>query len=183
MNFTPFPTLSTERLILRQIENEDEREVYRLRCDDRIMKHIGRPTAKSLEDARNLISNITKELEDNKGITWAITLKNDSRLIGTIGFWKIIIEHLRGEIGYLLDYDYQGKGIMQEALGKVLNYAFKIMDLHSIEANVNPDNLSSIRLLEKNDFIREGYLKENYYFNGRFFDTALYSLLNPFKNK
>jgi ribosomal-protein-alanine N-acetyltransferase len=53
------------------------------------------------------------------------------------------------------------------------------MKLHSIEANVNPNNLSSIKLLERNNFIREGYFKENYFFNGKFSDSAIYSLISP----
>jgi len=100
-------------------------------------------------------------------------------LIGTIGFWNILTEHFRAEIGYLLDVDFQGKGIMQEALSKVVEYGFNIMKLHSIEANVNPGNISSTRLLERNNFIKEGYFKENYYYNGRFTDTAVFSLFNP----
>ncbi|MGE5859464.1 MAG: GNAT family N-acetyltransferase, partial [Ignavibacteria bacterium] len=58
-----------------------------------------------------------------------------------------------------------------------LNYGFKVMNLHSIEANVNPDNKASIRLLERNNFTREAYFKENYFYNGKFLDSAIYSLL------
>ena len=60
----------------------------------------------------------------------------------------------------------------------VLNYGFTVMELHSVEANVNPDNAASISLLEKNHFIREACFKENYYFDGRFLDSAIYSLLS-----
>jgi ribosomal-protein-alanine N-acetyltransferase len=67
---------------------------------------------------------------------------------------------------------------MQEALLKVINYGFKVINLHSIEANVNPGNAASIKLLEKNKFVREAYFKENYFYNGKFLDTVIYSLLN-----
>jgi len=82
-----------------------------------------------------------------------------------------------------LHFDLQRKGIMQEALIKILDHGFNIMRLHSVEANVNPNNLASIKFLEKNDFIREAYFKENYYFNGRFLDSAIYSLINPNSRK
>jgi len=62
---------------------------------------------------------------------------------------------------------------------KVLDSGFNTMRLHTVEANVNPNNLTSIKFLEKNNFIREAYFKENYYFNGRFLDSVIYSLLNP----
>jgi ribosomal-protein-alanine N-acetyltransferase len=51
------------------------------------------------------------------------------------------------------------------------------MKLHSIEAHVNPNNIASIKLLEKNGFIREAYFKEDYFYDGKFLDTAVYSLL------
>ena len=66
---------------------------------------------------------------------------------------------------------------MQEPITVVLEYGFNVMKLHSVEALVNPNNIASIRLLEKNGFIREAYFKENYFYNGRFLDTAVYSLL------
>ena len=147
------------------------------------MKYIDRPRAKSIEDARMLISKMDEALVKNEGITWGITLKPDLKIIGTIGYWRIMKEHFRAEIGYQLHFDLQGKGIMQEALIKVLDYGFNIMQLHSIEANVNPNNLASIKFLEKNNFIREAYFKENYYFNGQFLDSAIYSFINPDSRK
>ncbi|HEY6976407.1 MAG TPA: GNAT family protein [Chitinophagaceae bacterium] len=177
INFDPFPTLISERLILRKIENKDANEIFTLRSDERVMKFIDRPRAKSIEDARTLINKMDEALVKNEGITWGITLKPGLKIIGTIGYWRIIKEHFRAEIGYQLHFDLQGKGIMQEALVKVLDYGFNIMQLHSVEANVNPGNLPSIKLLEKNNFKREAYFKENYYFNGRFLDSAIYSLI------
>jgi RimJ/RimL family protein N-acetyltransferase len=72
---------------------------------------------------------------------------------------------------------------MQEAMIIVIDYGFRAMHLHSIEANVNPDNAASIKLLQRNNFVREAYHKENYYFNGKFLDSAIYSLLTPLNNK
>lgn len=122
-------------------------------------------------------------MKNNESIIWAITQKGDTKLIGTICFWNIIKEHYRAEIGYSLLYDFQGKGIMQEAMSAIIKYGFEKMNLHSIEANVNPANESSIKLLERNDFIKEAYFKENYFYDGKFLDTAIYSLLTTVANK
>jgi len=174
LNFYPFPILSTQRLMLRQISNNDANEIFSLRSDKKVMQFIDRPLATSIEDAFQLIQKMN---DTNEGITWAITVKDDATLIGTIGYWRIIKEHYRAEIGYLLHPDFQGKGIMQEAMTEVLKYGFKKMKLHSVEANVNPGNLASIKLLERNNFIREAFFKENYYYNGKFLDSVIYSLL------
>jgi ribosomal-protein-alanine N-acetyltransferase len=69
---------------------------------------------------------------------------------------------------------------MQEAMRVVLDYGFKEMNLHSVEANVNPSNTRSIQLLERNGFVREAYHREDYYYNGHFLDSAIYSFINPF---
>jgi ribosomal-protein-alanine N-acetyltransferase len=68
---------------------------------------------------------------------------------------------------------------MTEAMDIVLDYGFNIMQLHSIEANVDPGNIASIKLLEKNGFVKEAHFKENLFFNGKFLDTVIYSLINP----
>ena len=86
-------------------------------------------------------------------------------------------EHYRSEIGYALNPLFQGKGIMQEAMQAIIQYGFEIMKLHSVEANVNPANEASMRLLEKNGFVKEAYFRENYYFDGKFLDSVIYSLL------
>jgi len=179
VNFTPFPIISTERLLLRQVNKNDAYELFMLRSDKTVMHFIDRPMAVSINDALQLIEKINEALIHNDGITWAITLKNYAKLVGTIGFWRIIKEHYRAEIGYMLHADLQGKGIMQEAMTAVLDYGFKIMKLHSVEANVNPANTASIKLLERNNFIKEAYFKENFYYDGKFLDSAIYSLLAP----
>jgi len=177
INFNPFPLLTTDKLLLRHIDKSDVNEIFFLRSDEKVMKYIDRPPAKTTDDAYKFIQIINDLEKNNEEVTWAITLKDDLKLIGTICYWNIKKEHYRAEIGFALHPDYWGKGIMQEALTEVLNYGFKVMNLHSIEANVNPDNAASIKLLEKNNFIREAYFKENYFFNGKFLDTVIYSLL------
>lgn len=177
ISFTPFPILSTERLVLRQMNKDDENEFFTFRSDKEIMKFIPRPLAKSKEDARNLILHINDLIDKNEAITWAITLKESSELIGTIGYVRMSKENYRAEIGYLLGALHQGKGIMQEALKAVIDYGFAKMNLHSIEAVVSPENIASIQLLERNSFIREAYFKENQFYSNAFHDTAHYSLL------
>ena len=68
---------------------------------------------------------------------------------------------------------------MQESLVATINYGFQTMKLHSIAAVINPDNKASIKLLERNHFVKEAHFKENYYHQGEFRDTEIYSLLKP----
>ena len=99
--------------------------------------------------------------------------------MGYIGFWRIMKEHHRAEIGYALHPDLWGQGLMSEAVAATLHYGFQKMKLHSVEAGVKPDNTASIHVLERSGFILEGHFKQNYCLNGVFVDSMVYSLLTP----
>jgi ribosomal-protein-alanine N-acetyltransferase len=178
VNFSPFPVLTTEHLILRQVSQDDVNEIFFLRSDERVLEYLSKDPATSIEDASLFIKKINDLENNNDGITWAITLKDEGKLTGTICYWNITKEHYRAELGYALHPEFHGKGIMQEALSEILRYGFTIMKLHSVEARVDPMNEPSIKLLERNNFIREGLFKEDYFYNGKFLDTAVYSIIS-----
>ena len=98
-------------------------------------------------------------------------------MFGVIGHYRLQPENFRSEIGYMLLPEAQGQGIASEAIKAILIYGFESMQLHSIEAIIDPENRSSERVLQKIGFVKEGHLKENEFFNGRFWDTVIYSLL------
>ena len=178
LNFSPFPEIKTERLLLRKMTDADAPEILFLRSDDRVMKYIDREKAKSQQEALDFIQKVNANIANNESIMWAITLQdNPDRLIGNICFWRMINQHYRSEIGYTLHPDFWNMGIMHEALLAAADFGFNKMKLHSIEAHINPDNTASARVLEKAGFIREAYFKEDYFFEGKFIDTAIYSLL------
>jgi len=178
INFIPFPNLETDRLLLRRIDITDVNEIFALRSNKETMKYIPRPLAKTKEDALGHITMIEEKIENNEGINWAITLKCNPKLIGIIGHYRIKPEHFRAEIGYMLLPEYHGKGIITEAIKETVNYGFQIMKLHSIEAIIDPENYASEKVLQKSGFVKEAHLKENEYYEGRFLDTVIYSILN-----
>ena len=153
LNFTPFPNLITEGLILRQVKIQDENEVFALRSDKRVNEFLDRPKPVTIEDARKFIEKINDQIAKNEVIYWGITFKNDNKLIGTICYWNISKEHSRADIGYELHPDFQGKGIMQEVIIKVIDYGFETMKLKSIDAELDPNNIKSINLLQKYGFV------------------------------
>jgi ribosomal-protein-alanine N-acetyltransferase len=152
LNFTAFPKLVTERLILRQLEAEDANEIFALRSSDEVNRFLDRPKAITIEEAKQFIYKINDGINKNERVYWAITLKNETKLIGTICYWNISKENDRAEVGYELHPRYQGKGIMQEALLKVIDFGFEQMRLKTITAVPSDDNIKSRKLLEKNNF-------------------------------
>ena len=176
-NFSPFPILQSNRLSFRQINNEDVNEIFFLRSDSRAMEFLDSAPAKNKKDALGYIDRANASIDKNDGITWGITLKGEDKVIGYIGFWNMQATHFRIEIGYILHPDYWRQGFMSEALQTITNYAFNQTELHSIEANVSVDNIPSMRLLEKNGFVKEAHFRENYYYDGKFLDSIIYSLV------
>jgi ribosomal-protein-alanine N-acetyltransferase len=178
LNLHPFPVLGTERLILREIVPEDAEIMYAIRMDDRYYQFIDNPQKPTREEVKEKVQRAIDLSKNNEGISWGIELKNNSKLIGSVDYWRMIKAHHRCEIGYMLHPDYYQQGLMYEALMATIAYAFKHIKLHTIEANISPENIASIKLVEKCGFEREGLLKESYLYNGNFLDTAIYCLLN-----
>jgi ribosomal-protein-alanine N-acetyltransferase len=177
--FDPFPVLGTQRLSLRKISMNDAAEIFAMRRNADAMRYSGRPLLKTMSEAQNLIGKFQEGIRDRKNIFWGISLKSDSRLIGTIGFRRIDPTNFRAEIGYVISPEFWGNGYASEAIASVIKYGFNEIGLHSIEARVSPDNRDSSKVLLKQKFVKEAHFKEDTFFEGQFRDTEVYSLTNP----
>jgi [ribosomal protein S5]-alanine N-acetyltransferase len=181
--FATFPELETERLVLRALAVDDASAIYRIMADPSAMRYFGRAPMTSLDQAVQRIRDTEKAFEEHEGVRWAITLRGHSQLIGTCGFWRLMKDHHRAEIGYELAPEFWGRGIMPEAVGAALGFGFATLGLHSVEAHIHPDNTGSRRVLEKQGFVQEGYFRENFREpDGRFTDSAVFSLLSDMKS-
>jgi [ribosomal protein S5]-alanine N-acetyltransferase len=177
VQFNQFPVIETRRLILRQPIHEDAGALFRLRTNDAVMQFIGRPRPGSIEEVMTYIDRLRKDFDQSLGITWIMVAKETESAIGTMGFWRMDKENHRAEIGYLLDPAFQGIGLAGEAIHAVLGYGFNALRFHAVEANVDPLNIASKKLLLKSGFVQEGYFRESYFFEGRFIDSAIFGLL------
>ena len=155
MNFTPFPILQTERLVLRQLKLSDADAVLYLRSDKTINKYIHRPEnrqTKTIEDATNHIKKLTNQIETNTSISWGISLKENPEIIGSICLWNFSEDKTIAEVGYDLSTAFHNKEIMSEALKEVIRYGKTKLKLNHIEAYTHKDNNSSKALLKKHNF-------------------------------
>jgi ribosomal-protein-alanine N-acetyltransferase len=152
LNFSPFPTLQTERLVLRQLVPEDVNAITALRSNELVNRHLDRQKTTTTKEALLFIDKIDKGISNNQSIYWVIALKENNFLIGTICYWNIVAEKNVAEIGYELHPDYHGKGIMQQAIATVIDFGFNIMQLKAITAFTSPANIASVKSLERNNF-------------------------------
>ncbi len=179
LNLLPFQILNTERLVLNQLTLSDRIELFFLRSDPGVLKYLGKDPAKNLDEIAQHIAKLDQMLEENTGINYAIRIKDTAKLIGCCGLWKFDLVNHRATIGYVLHPDHHGKGIMSEAIRHITSNAFDVFKFHSIEANINKNNDKSAATLERNGFVKEGHLKESYFYNGVYTDTVIYSKINP----
>jgi [ribosomal protein S5]-alanine N-acetyltransferase len=129
MTFQPFPELSTERLILRELKESDHQLVLFLRSDKTVNAFIERPEdrqTKTTEDAIRFIKELHGYAKNNVSIAWGITLKEQPDIVGTICLWNFSDDRKTAEVGYDLHPNYQGLGIMTTALKLVLDYGFNV---------------------------------------------------------
>ena len=177
INFHPFKNLETDRLLLRRVSQNDVPEILELRGNPETMKFIPRPLVTTSDEALDHYKMIDDKIEKNEGINWAINLKGNPKLIGIIGHYRIQPENHRCEIGYMILPQYNGQGIVTEAIKLVLEYGFENLQMHSIEAVIDPENFASERVLQKNGFVKEAHILENEHYEGKFWDTVIYSIL------
>lgn len=177
--FASFPMLVTERCVLRPVTLEDVPAIFRMMNDPQVNRYLGRKPMASLDEAVKRVNMFQATFQEQTGIPWGITLRDGGQLIGTCVFWNLNKPHYRAELGYILAPEWWGQGLVSEVVRAVLAFGFTTMGLHSVEAQMDPDNTASRRVLEKIGFVQEGYFRENFYdpVKERFTDTAVLSLL------
>jgi [ribosomal protein S5]-alanine N-acetyltransferase len=172
-----FEILSTEHLSLRKLTPEVFDYIYTMYSDEALLHFLGLTDEKTLE--------IEKE-KHQKGLSthnrsflyFQVIHKITDKIIGWCGYHTWYLDHNRAEIGYgLFDESYKGKGIMTEAIKPILDYGFHKMNLHRIEAFIAPENIPSIKLVERFGFIKEGHLRQHYFKNDVMEDSVVYALL------
>ncbi len=176
--FHQFPVLESERLVLVRHSLDHIADMYALRTDKTVMKYLDTHPPKSMQDIEAKIEENISNFDNKVGVNWVITLKESNETIGYMGIWRIDKPNNRGEIGYALKKDHWNQGIATEAAKTIINFAFRKMELHTIKANVNPDNIASHHLLTKLGFKKEAHFRQDYFFDGKYLDSAIYGLLN-----
>ena len=155
LNFSPFPELETDRLILRQLRLEDEKELYALRTNESVNQYIKRATPQNSGEVKDFILLINLLIMENKGLFWVITFKDNPTLLGTACLWKFENYSNGAEVGYELDPKYHRQGIMSEVLPALLKLGFEELKLDMIEAFTHFENSNSIKLLKAQHFLHD----------------------------
>jgi ribosomal-protein-alanine N-acetyltransferase len=177
-NFTPFPNLETKNLLLKRLNYTAIDDLHEMRKDPRMNEYVDVKPDESINETKEYIDKMNRGIDDNKWIIWAIEHKQSEKVIGTISIWNINSEHTGAELGYGIIPDYQGKGLMKEALLRVIEYGFDVMFLKYLEAYTEENNFKSLGLLERCNFKEVDKISEEGYFNCRVYNMIIYRLNN-----
>lgn len=166
------PILSTDRLVLRQLNETDAAALFKVLCDDQVMTWWSSGPHQTIEETATYIS--WNAATDQGHRCWAITRDNDEAL-----GWVILIEKRPAvcELGYILRRDQWGHGLMREACAAVISFAFTTLQTRRVFADADPENAGSIALLKSLGFRQEGHLRAEWETHIGVRDSLIFGLL------
>lgn len=172
--------LATKRLRLRWITPDDAPALYAVLSDPLVTQYWSGGPWTSIQQAHKSIADSLAGYADGSALRFAIELAGQPGMIGYVSLHRFVDASRRCEVGYALAQPYWNQRYAGEALRAVLEYGFSALDLNRIEADIDPANVASARLLERYGFHKEGYMPERWIVNGQPADTAYYGLLRSY---
>ncbi|MDC8013836.1 GNAT family N-acetyltransferase [Tahibacter soli] len=171
------PVVTTPRLVLRHIARDDLDAVYAFHGDPRAMRYWSFPAWTDRAQADAWFDERGTLGHSREHYPWGVERRDEEGLIGALTLFQIDRVQRRCEVGYIFNPAHWGRGYAAEALRAALAHAFDVLELARVEADIDPRNDASCRLVEKIGFRREGVLRERWRVNGEVCDSAIYGLL------
>lgn len=179
----PDPDLTGDMVVaagsfdLRPLEESDAEDLLAEFADPRVVEWMDIDPLTDIGEARAIIGWARDQRALGAGLRWAIRNRVGGEFLGTCGFNRIVVERgRRGEIAYDLAVRWQGQRVMAAVLPAVVEFGWRRLGLHRLEALVTPGNDRSCALLERHGFSREGLLVGYGYWKGRYYDQIVYGL-------
>lgn len=175
--FSHLPELTTARLTLRQMSLVDCGDMYEYASRNDVTKYVTWYPHPDRDYTHEYLQYIGNRYAAGMFYDWAIVYEPDCKMVGTCGFTSFNFVSDSAEVGYVLNPDYWGKGIMQEALGCVLKFGFENLGLHRIEAKYIEGNERSRHVMEKVGMTFEGVMREAMLVKGNYVNVGVCSIL------
>lgn len=177
VDWNRLPNIQGARISLRELKETDIPSIYEIFSNHEVMRYWSTVPIADVAEARQMLEDIRKQFQQRTYFKWGIALNSNDLVIGTCTLFNLHLDHHRAEVGYALGRDYWGQGYMGEALSALFDFCFSNLDLHRLEADVDPRNANSIKTLERLGFRQEGYLHERWQVGGEVQDALFFGLL------
>jgi RimJ/RimL family protein N-acetyltransferase len=177
--FEPEYPIRTERLLLRPYALADVDALYAYQRLPEVHRYLytearSRPEVEALVAERAGAGALTGV---GTALNLVAELAETGELVGDcVLFWRSE-EHQQGEVGYVFNPAYQGRGLATEAVGALLRLGFEGMGMHRITGQLDGRNTPSARVLERAGLRREAHLVENEFIKGEWTDELIYAIL------
>jgi len=172
------PVLETERLVLRPLQGKDLDDLFEYTQDEETARYVTWNANQAIEQAEQFLNYVLSNYEQGKEAPWAIVWKETGKMIGTIDFIHLLLDdNKQAELGYALSRQLWGKGIVTEAVARVMAYGFEELKLERIQARCMEGNIGSARVMEKVGMTYEGTLRRLIFIKEEFHDVKMYSML------
>lgn len=173
------PAIDAPRVRLRALEPEDVDALFAVFGDPEVMRYGSRPALADRAAAAAYLAGIHEGFADRSLFQWGIERRADGAVIGTVTLFSLSAQNRRAELGYMLGRAHWGQGLAREAVDAVIDHAFAPdgLGLARLEADIDPRNAASAKLLERLGFRLEGTLRDRWIVNGEVSDSGLYGLL------
>ncbi len=166
--FKRMPEIDTERLVLRPIKMKDVDDMFEYSCNKELTEYLLWYPHENKGYTKEYLKLVCKRIRSGAFYDWAVVKKQSGKMIGTCGFTSIDTDNRKGEIGYVINPDFKGRGYATEAARAVIDFGFDVLSLNRIEAKFMQGNDSSLRVMQKLGMTFEGYMREAMYVKGRY---------------
>jgi ribosomal-protein-alanine N-acetyltransferase len=170
------PVIDGPRVRLRPLRETDAPALFALHGDPQVMRYWSTTAWTSMDDAFEHLRHAERVQADG-AYPWGIALSDTDELVGSVSLFNISKTHRRAELGYSLASAHWGHGLAGEALRLALTYVFDVLELERVEADTDPRNIGSRRLLERMGFVLEGTMRKRWFVADEWCDTSWYGLL------
>ena len=169
--------LFTERLKLRPLTIDDAKDMFEYTSFKDSTKFVSWHPHIKIEETIHFLENVVPIYGTiNTEFSWGIELIEKKKMIGVVKLFDVSMNNKRAEVSYILNQNYQGKGFINEALQKVIDFAFNEMGLNRVQARCANDNIGSEKVMQKANMKYEGLLEKYWILKEESKDVVLYAI-------
>jgi RimJ/RimL family protein N-acetyltransferase len=172
--------LTTDRLSLRWVDERDTAAQFAIFSDPNVARYWSGSAWTETAQAEKSIAAALEDYAAGTALRFGVVLAETGEMIGNVNLHHFSDQSRRCELGYALASAHWRRGYAREALRAALEYGFRELDLNRVEADIDPRNEPSGRVLEALGFRKEGFMPERWIVHGETADTVYYGLLRKY---
>ena len=177
--FDRFPHIETDEIVLRKITDDDIDALFEIYNNKKLFEYTPSIFKETKQEIGELVERFHTRFADKQMIRMAITLKSEGNFaVGVAEMYGYNADVNMVAIGYRINERFWGRQIATKAVQAMTQFLFEEIGINRVYAEAMPTHAASLRILEKCGFVREGVIRQGYYFQDvGVVDGVIYSML------